>query len=162
MREKALTDRQIERHAYLIICHDNFAQLRILLELLGYPDNDIYIHVDKKAKTVSYDFLISAIICSNVYFTERIKVNWGGFSQVKAELILLETAIRKEHYYYHLISDADLPLHTQNDIHEYFQRNSGLEYLRAENISQEGNTFLEYRFKRYRFFQEKNRSNGNL
>ena len=36
------------KHAYLIMAHDKFEQLAMLLQCLDYPDNDIYIHIDKK------------------------------------------------------------------------------------------------------------------
>ena len=36
------------RHAYLIMFHQNIEQLKILLHLLDYELNDIYIHADKK------------------------------------------------------------------------------------------------------------------
>lgn len=36
------------KHAYLIMAHQNFEQLAILLELLDDIRNDIFIHVDKK------------------------------------------------------------------------------------------------------------------
>ena len=36
-----------KRHAYLIMAYNNWRQLRMLLELLDDPRNDIYIHIDK-------------------------------------------------------------------------------------------------------------------
>ena len=39
----------MKRHAYLILAHTNFGQLRKLLELLDDPRNDIFVHVDGKA-----------------------------------------------------------------------------------------------------------------
>ena len=38
-----------KRHAYLILAHKNFGQLRKLVELLDDPRNDIFIHVDGRA-----------------------------------------------------------------------------------------------------------------
>ena len=40
------------KHAYLIVAHTDFKILERLLDLLDYPGNDIYVHIDKK---VSYD-----------------------------------------------------------------------------------------------------------
>ena len=40
----------MDRHAYLILAHKNFGQLRKLIELLDDPRNDIFVHVDAKAK----------------------------------------------------------------------------------------------------------------
>lgn len=38
------------RHAYLIISHQNFKQLEILLSLLDYEANDIYVHIKSNAE----------------------------------------------------------------------------------------------------------------
>lgn len=43
-----------ERHAYLIMAHNNFYILEKLLILLDDPRNDIYIHIDKKVS--KFDF----------------------------------------------------------------------------------------------------------
>lgn len=40
-----------DRHAYLILCHNQFRILCRLLTALDDERNDIYIHVDKKRKT---------------------------------------------------------------------------------------------------------------
>ena len=36
-----------DKHAYLIMCHDNFKHLSKLLMALDDVRNDIYIHIDK-------------------------------------------------------------------------------------------------------------------
>lgn len=41
-----------ERHAYLIMAHNNFYILEKLLILLDDPRNDIYIHIDKKCQNL--------------------------------------------------------------------------------------------------------------
>ena len=45
------------KHAYLIIAHQNWEQLKTLIGMLDYIDNDIYIHIDKKAKACPVDEL---------------------------------------------------------------------------------------------------------
>lgn len=37
-------------HAYLIMAHKNIQQLKILLKLLDYNENDIFIHIDATAE----------------------------------------------------------------------------------------------------------------
>ena len=66
----------MKRHAYLIIAHKNFEQLKKLLVLLDDAQNDIFILIDKKSVFDKNDFLQ---ICekSNVQFVKRIHVNWG-------------------------------------------------------------------------------------
>ena len=38
----------MEKHAYLIICHNQFKLLKKLIMMLDNENNDIYIHIDKK------------------------------------------------------------------------------------------------------------------
>ncbi len=68
-----------KKHAYLIMAHNNFNQLKKLLELLDYEKNDIYIHIDKKSKFDKSE-LVKDIKKSKVYFTERINVKWGSYN----------------------------------------------------------------------------------
>lgn len=42
----------IQMHAYLIMAHKNIEQLKKLLKLLDAPDNDIFLHIDKKLVTL--------------------------------------------------------------------------------------------------------------
>lgn len=37
-------------------------------------------------------------------------INWGGHSQIKCVLIMLQEARKKEYDYYHLLSGVDIPL----------------------------------------------------
>lgn len=111
----------MDKHAYLIITHGNFKILEKLLTLLDDSRNDIYIHLDKKVLNFDFDYYKKICTCSTVTFTKkRIDVKWGKSSQVKAELILYNLASKKKYNYYHLISGVDLPLKTQDEIHEFF------------------------------------------
>lgn len=65
---------------------------------------------------------------SHCKFCERIDVRWGNVSQIQTEMNLFELASQVEHSYYHLISGIDLPLHSQDYIHQYFE-GKNLEYI---------------------------------
>lgn len=117
-------------HAYLIQAHGNFHQLAILLKALDDERNDIFVHVDAKCGAFPQKELEDACKKSGLTFTRRIKVNWGGPSQIWSELILLEEAALAGHYeYYHLLSGADLPIRSQTEIHGFFNANSGKEFV---------------------------------
>lgn len=118
-----------EKHAYLILCHNHFRQLNALLGLLDDERNDIFIHMDKKSGAYPEADLRKAVQKSGLFFTERIRANWGGYSLVRAELILLEEAVKRGYGYYHLMSGADLPLKTQDEIHRFFDENAGKEFI---------------------------------
>lgn len=38
----------MQKHAYMIIAHNEFDLLEILVRLLDDPRNDIYVHIDAK------------------------------------------------------------------------------------------------------------------
>ena len=40
----------MQKHAYMIIAHNEFDLLEILVRLLDDPRNDIYVHIDAKVK----------------------------------------------------------------------------------------------------------------
>lgn len=113
----------MKKHAYLIIAYDKFEQLVFQLSLLDDPRNDIFIHMDKRTNFTEADKekMQEAVKHSKIYFTPRIAVYWGHFSLVECELILYKVAAEKGPYaFYHLISGADLPLRSQDVIHDFF------------------------------------------
>lgn len=111
------------KHAYLIMAHNNFNILKILLNLIDDPRNDIYIHIDAKVKDLAFDELKNVLKFSSVQFTKkRNNVKWGDVSQVKTEMLLYRSAASEKYKYYHLLSGVDLPLKNQNELHDFFDR----------------------------------------
>lgn len=144
-----------KKHAYLIMAHNNFYILERLLKLLDDERNDIYLHVDKKAKQFDSEMIKKIVKKSNIYIVHRMKVNWGAFSMVRCELLLLEQATNNGKYeYYHLLSGIDLPLKTQDYIHEFMNQNQGKIFLHfaGEKIEKQNNIIS--RVSRYYFMQE--------
>lgn len=119
------------KHAYLILAHKNFGQLRRLIELLDHPRNDIYVHVDAKVKDFNPDEWKDITRSSGlVFLPDRINVNWGGVSIMRSEIALLKAATRKDRYdYYHLLSGMDMPIKTQDQVHQYFDAHKGKEFI---------------------------------
>lgn len=118
------------KHAYLIIAHNQPELLKVLLEMLDYPYNDIYVHLDKKMGKIMLDPFYNCVKFSNLYFIKnRIDVQWGDFTQIECELRLLEASIEKRYQYYHLMSGVDLPLKSQREIHEFFDNHEGTEFI---------------------------------
>ena len=136
------------KHAYLIMAHGNWNLLEVLIRMLDYELNDIYIHIDKAVNNFDYSRFQNICKKSNVIFSkERINVKWGDSTQVQTELTLFELAAKKKYKYYHLISGVDLPLKTQPYIHEFFE-NDDKEYIFLEKEY----TQWDYaRLSRYRF-----------
>lgn len=146
-----------KKHAYMIIAHNEFEILEKLLILLDDERNDIYLHIDKKVKDFPFDYFKEVVKKSNIEFVERKDVRWGAPSQIECELVLLKSAIKKEYSYYHLISGVDLPLRTQDDMHEFFDRNCGKEFIHF--CSDEEAKLIEDRVKNYHFMKYYKSSN---
>lgn len=119
------------RFAYLFLVHRMTKTLETAIRLLDDERNDIYIHVDAKAKDFPFDEVGSLAKQGRVFFTkQRIDAAWGGFELVEAELVLLKEATAREQYgYYHLLSGDDLPLKSQDEMHAFFEANEGKEFV---------------------------------
>lgn len=155
---------RMKKHAYLIMAHNNFEQLKTELKLLDDVRNDIYIHVDKKAKKVNLNEIKNCVRKSKVYFARRHNVKWAGYSGIQCELELLKMATAKQKYqYYHLLSGMDLPLKNQDDIHHFFEQNEGKEFVSFDREMVQ--PYAKERIQYYYFFQNiygRNRKNPFL
>ncbi|RTE67156.1 glycosyl transferase [Amphritea opalescens] len=141
------------QHAYLIMAHQHQDLLIKLLLSLDDPRNDIYIHIDTKSD-INTEIITKKIKHSKCYFIDRTSVNWGGASQIKTELSLLEQATTKKNYvYYHLISGVCIPIKTQEKIHEFFMKKNGLQFVSFDPVANENKLFID-RVKYYHFFQD--------
>ena len=79
----------MKKHAYLIMSHTQPELLKKLLELLDDERNDIYLHIDSKAKDFSFKEIESVLKKAKCYLTERTDVKWGSYSQIHCEMVLL-------------------------------------------------------------------------
>lgn len=146
------------KHAFLIIAHDQFELLKILIKMLDDERNDIFVHIDSKVKDFDFNEFLKLPQFSRIYFTDRISVTWGDFSQVKAELILLSKAVENEndensYSYFHLLSGADLPIKTNDEIHKFFDENAGKEFIHFS--SNEPSSSAQSRIRYYHIFRKK-------
>lgn len=141
-----------DKHAYLLMAHNNIGQLQQLITLLDDARNDIYLHVDKKLSGFQSEEIKTN--ASKLVFIDRIKVNWGGYSQIQCELNLLKEAAPKHYQYYHLLSGVDLPLKTQDEIHLFFDSaDVHYNYIEFDKMANDTQNFLS-RTIYYHFFQE--------
>lgn len=145
------------KHAYLLIAHNQFELLKTLMSAIDYPYNDIYVHIDLKENDVNFDDIRSVIKFSDVYFLEnRLDIKWGEFSQIECELRLLEAATQKKYLYYHLMSGADMPLKSQKYIHDFFTENYDTEFIHFDAPTIDKETYQ--RVSKYVFFNRKNKN----
>lgn len=139
-----------QRHAYLVMAHNNVGQLNELLTLLDDKGNDVFLHIDAKS-SIREDELIQ-FQKGSLISIERMHVYWADYSQVECELRLLKEAVREYHAYYHLLSGNDLPLKSQAEIHKFFSNrdNIFLHYTTPEK-TKETLSYVKY----YNIFQKK-------
>ncbi len=136
----------LNKHAYLIMSHDNFTVLKKLLELLDDEKNDFFIHIDKKVGKVNTNSIVQNIKKSKIKFIRRKKVFWADYSMTDVELDLIREAINTGDYsYLHLLSGSDLPIKSKEYIFNFFNSSNKI-YLCC------GSTFGNYQKNRTRYY----------
>ena len=151
----------MNKHAYLIIAHNQPKLLQTLLTLIDDERNDIYIHIDLKSDINLFSDI--KVQKSKLIYIPRIKISWGDISQIKAELALFEAAITSgiKYDYLHLISGVDLPLKNQDYMHSFFEKHNGTEYLGFASYP-DSKTETDKRTKYYHILQEYGKNNNKL
>ncbi|OQP57766.1 hypothetical protein A3860_09065 [Niastella vici] len=124
---------------YLILAHNNLAQLDLLIDSLDNDKTSFFIHVDKKvpaAEIKKYRFYRN----SRVKITgNRISINWAGFSMIQATLLLMKAAIAaKKKGYFILLSGQDMPVKCNEYIYDHLHANYGKEYINFWTIPYSG------------------------
>lgn len=120
------------KQAILIIAHNNFWTLEQILKTLDSKYFDFYVHIDKKSKLNLTTNLQAVCKQSHVEIYQEIDVRWADYSQVECELFLLKKALVNKYNYYHLISGNDFPIKSPQKIFEFFDQNSGKEFIHFE------------------------------
>lgn len=110
----------MKKHAYCIIAHADPDCLRTLLDLIDDTRNDIYLLLDRKSDRRFFGKL-DVSRAKLVELPATVDIRWGDISMVEGELMLFEQVLAsgEEYSYVHLLSGADLPLKTQDEIHSY-------------------------------------------
>lgn len=134
------------------MAHNEPYVLDKLIHMLDYPNNDIYIHVDAKSNLIDKRKLHTN--SAGLVILPSRKLTWGGGqSQIYVILDLITEALKTDHDYYHLISGVDLPLKSNFDMVEFFERNKGKEFI---GITPEWakSSGIAQRYKLHWFFQD--------
>lgn len=122
------------KHAYLIVANGNFGVVKTCLKMIDDARNDIFLLLDSKAKvsTEIQKQLKECVNKSHIEIYEQV-VNWAGYSQISAVLGLMEKAINNgEYQYLHFLQGSDLPIRSQDEIHDFFNKNNGKEFVQIE------------------------------
>ena len=140
----------MNKHAYMIIAHNQFDILRLLIQKLDYPYHDIYILIDSKSK-FDYNEFNDITVFSKIYWVNRMSISWGDYSLAQAEIELLSEAVKKRYSFYHMLSGVDLPLYKAEEIYHFFEKNIDKEFVEIVN---EPIKNFEDRYKYYYFLQK--------
>lgn len=150
------------KHAYLIMAHNELNILEKIIKLIDDERNDIFLHIDKKATDFDMEKFKKLPKKSKIFFTERTDVRWGGASQINCEYIVLKAATSQGKYaYYHLLSGVDFPLATQDEMHKFFKKHQGKEFVHFRLHKPVDDQRIE-RIKYYHLFGKNLRNKSKL
>lgn len=138
------------KHAYMIMAHNDFAILTEILKELDHERNDIFLHIDKKTKEFPEKQLRSAVRKGRLYLIPRMNVSWGGYSQIACELRLMKyAAAAGPHEYYHMSTGATFPIKSADEILRFFDAHTGYQFIGFDNSKD-----YSGRVQRYNIFNE--------
>lgn len=142
------------KHAFLIIAHTDYKLLQVLVGMLDNECCDIYVHIDKKSSLPNGLLTTKARL---FILKKRIDVRWGHVSQIKAEILLFESALNNGPYvYYHLLSGVDLPIKPIDKILSFFEQNKGTEFVGFSKKNDSSQKVMRWHFF-IRFYKMKGR-----
>ncbi len=106
------------KHAVLVTAHDNMPVVRKMLTMLDDERFTFYLLIDKKSKREPSEF-IPPLARARACVLPRMNINWASYSQIEAELRLIEAALSGGADYLHFTQGADLPLKSPDEIDEF-------------------------------------------
>lgn len=122
--------------AYLISAHTDPIQLKRLITALNIENvTSFFIHIDKKVNIKTFTDLISG---NNIFFIKnRIKTNWGAFSQCKYQIALIEACLNNPLKFNRVffLSGLDYPLWSNNRIINFLSQNKEKEFIMGMNLT---------------------------
>ena len=73
----------MDKHAYLIMAHNNPGVLEKLICALDDERNDIFLHIDRKSREIfAMDEIARMTSSAGVHIIPGRKVNWGGIHRL--------------------------------------------------------------------------------
>lgn len=115
--------------AYIILAHNNPAQLYRLLKAIEAENCTIFLHIDKKADLTLFTKVEGLTKIKNLVFLPRFKSYWGGVGLVRASLAGVQHSIEHNCDYTILLSGADYPLKSNSEINRFLEDANGKSFL---------------------------------
>ena len=134
--------------AYLILAHKQPELLHRLVNALNAPNVRFFVHIDLKADVEQFRH---GLDCGNVSFLrDRIKVNYGGYTQMLAMLALLKVGTSTDDFHYCIfLSGQDYPIKSNAFIFDYLERNIGTNFINFYPLTE--NASLTRNIRKYYF-----------
>lgn len=154
----------MNRHAYLVIAHNEPLLLHTLLDALDVEWNDVFLHIDRRNASLFAEVNDIKLQKAGLFVVQNpIEIYWGHTSQVDAELLLMREATNHGSYqYYHLLSGCDLPIKSAEEIRRFFDEHQGMEFIGFWNDEAHQRDALR-KVRYYYFFNRwKQRSSSRL
>lgn len=143
----------MNKHAYLIIAHNQPWLLQTLVNLIDDVRNDIFITIDSQTDINIFKDIKAQN--SSLFFTPQSNNRWGSIKQIETEFLLFETSQNHGNYsYYHLLSGQDLPIKSQDYIHKVCDKLQGKEFVGFEKESQQSLKGLDNKTKYFYILQD--------
>ena len=138
------------RIAYLILCHTDPKHIgRLARKITMNTENKAFIHVDAKQEIKPYLDELSNVKTVS-FLTKRIKINWGGWSSVKATIELLREALKDGPFErFILLQGLEYPIKSNEEIADFLEKNIDKEFIKAQNISYTTNYKESHKYRLY-------------
>lgn len=141
--------------AHLILAHAAPAQLSKLIDALEDGNAHCFVHLDRKADLNSFAFLRDRARVTLV--PGRVDVGWGAYSIVEATIRGFRAIVAPgmDFDYVNLLSGADYPLQSPSEIHQFFTRNTGKNFMEYYPVYNEWTEAIprlsQYHLTNYKF-----------
>lgn len=143
------------RLAYVVLAHSDPALFGRLMRRLDDPRTASFVHIDAKAPIAPFRREVSDL--DRVRFVEpRVKVMWAGFSVIESTIRALEAALAETSEacgHFVVISGADYPIASNDEILSFFAAHSGRQFIRRFDVADSGDARQVWRL-RGRHFRE--------
>lgn len=123
--------------AHLILAHAAPAQLLKLIGALEHRNAWCFVHLDRKVDIRAFPFLRDGERIMLV--PDRVDVGWGAYSIVEATIHGFQAIVDSgiDFDYVNLLSGADYPLQSPSEIHDFFARNTGKNFMEYYSVLNE-------------------------
>jgi hypothetical protein len=118
------------RLAFLILAHRLPEQLERLTTYLAENDCDVFVHIDTKSSKIFENYRKLFESNNRVHIHSRYKIHWGGYSQIRATMFLLQEAVRHSDFLFvSLISGQDVPIKPLTELRKFLDGHRGRSFL---------------------------------